>query len=103
MEMKIIDEENKILLDDGMSGWNKNKVRKKRKEREKNLEKEIELKFGFKIDIQKEKEIHSEYKITQGSTHAPIEGDLNFPSWLRLKYQKLHLNKKDDELTITYS
>ena len=103
MEMKIIDKENQLLTG-AESNWKKQKIQKQRDEREKNLENEIENKFGYKINIQKEKEIHSQFKLGRGNSSAPIEGDVNFPSWLRIKYRKMKDNRRDDDdLTITYS
>ena len=99
--------ENKILLGgDGISNWNKNKVRKKRKKREEGLKNEIKRVYGFEIDIQKEKELHSEFKLIEGNSSAPVEGDTNFPAWLRLKYRKIKdktKNNGNDDLTIIYS
>ena len=106
-EMKLINDENKILLGgDGISNWNKNKVRKKRKKREEGLKNEIKRVYGFEIDIQKEKELHSEFKLKEGNSSAPVEGDTNFPAWLRLKYRKIKdktKNNGNDDLTIIYS
>ena len=99
--MKAIDDEN-IVLNGQFSPWKTNKVQKQRNAREEKLVNEIKEKFGFVIDLNKEKNIFSEHNKSRGSDHAPVEGDLGFPSWLRIKYRKLK-EEGNDDLIITYS
>ena len=72
-------------------------------------EKELIMSEVWKVGkkaIQKEKELHSNHKNEIGSDYYPVEGDIGFPPWLRLKYQNLKISRRndgDDDLTITYS
>ena len=56
--------------------------------------------------IFKKKKNYSEFKLKEGNSSAPVEGDTNFPAWLRLKYRKINdktKNNGNDDLTIIYS
>ena len=104
-EMMLITKENEIINGD-YSNWQKEKYKRQRHNRELALKDEIFKKFDFIIDIQKEKELHSNHKNEIGSDYYPVEGDIGFPPWLRLKYQNLKISRRndgDDDLTITYS
>ena len=57
-----------------------------------------------KSTAKKEKELHSQDLQNHGKGYFPIEGNPNFPSWLRVKYKRKIVEKdNEDDLTIIYS